>query len=86
MSREDWIGAILLVLILLVLCMIPARSESQSKQAYVICKGRCLESVKFSEHAEMVTPMVDGKADRKKSVIRGEIVNYNPNLETVEMR
>jgi hypothetical protein len=56
------------------------------KQAYLVCEGRCLQGVSLGPKAQVITPMIDGKPDRSKAVLKGAIVNYDSNLEKVELR
>lgn len=79
-----------LVLWTIVLCALLAGAHSQQppnqKQAYMICEGRCLKSIGLADNAQLVTPMVDGKADYSKGVLYHTKVTVDHSLERIELR
>lgn len=85
MTRLDFafIALVCLLILGIALC---ARSQTTKKQAYLVCEGRCLQQITPGPKAQVITPMIDGKPDRSKAVLKGAIVNYDPNLEKVELR
>ena len=84
MTRLDyWIFAWIVLLTLIIAAS--ARGQA-TKQAYLVCEGRCLASVKIGPNSKLTVPMVDGKADYKHAVFSGLIVDINHSLEKVEMR
>lgn len=72
-----------LVILGIALC---ARAQNSTKQAFLVCEGRCLQGVTLGPKAQLITPMIDGKPDRAHAVIKGIIANYDQNLEKVELR
>lgn len=55
-------------------------------QAYLVCDGRCLKSLSFSDHAQLLVPMVNGKPDYKEARLEGVIVDVDHTLERVDLR
>ena len=82
--KTDWNAVVVAGCLLLVFFVLTAHCKD--KEAFVICEGRCIQSITLGPKAQLITPMVNGKPDYTKSVMRGIIVKYDPNLEKVAMR
>lgn len=62
MKREHWIGAVLFVLVLMALCALPAKSNSEDRWVLVFSNTE-LRSISITKDTRLEYPMVNGHAD-----------------------
>jgi hypothetical protein len=89
LNRDDLktalvVGGIILITILVI--AIELRAQPVPKQAFMVCEGKCLKSVKLSEHSQLVAPLVDGKPDYKHALLSSVVVDVDHSYERIEMR
>jgi hypothetical protein len=59
-KRDDWIGAVLFALILLVLCVLPAHCDRDERRYVLVFYSTEIRSISADKNTRLEFPMVDG--------------------------
>jgi hypothetical protein len=60
--------------------------KKPAKQAYMVCDGRCLKHLSANQRTQLSAPLINGKPDFSRAVIRSVVVDIDENLERVELK
>ena len=66
--------------------LMPRPQAELKQQAYMVWNRPCIKEVPLTDKVYIEAPMVDGKPDLTKAVIRGQVAIYEPSCGKIEIR
>lgn len=77
MTLNDWIGAVLFALILLVLCVLPAHCDRDERRYVLVFYSTEIRSISADKNTRLEFPMVDGHPDWKHGRLIKPVVDVD---------